>query len=524
VNGRLLVLRGALSLSLSTSVSGAEPSVSLELAKPAAGDRAFLVSGADARGAGVVRARLGADYAAAPLVVLDANQRSHEVVSHQLWLEPGVSFALAHRVLFSLDAPLVLSETGERVTVAPAGASGDTQTLAPGSAPALGDLRLGARVRLLGDADSTCKLAAGAELWFPTASEPWAGDDAFRAKPAVTASAESARLRGGLELGFLVRTSERVPSLVPLRTSSAVVFGVAGYAALDRDGELFVGPELSVALGGADGANPFDPRSTSGQALVGARYTPGLGPFVLALGLGPGLGQAPGAADFRALASVSFSPEAPPPPPDSDDDRVPDDRDACPSLKGRPSEDPLMNGCPELPTDTDGDAIADMFDACPRTPGPANANRRLHGCPPPSVTPTPPPPASVEIVENELALRQQVQFETGTAVLKSESNATLTEVVRVLAERTDIELVEVQGHTDETGTVELNRRLSDERARAVVDWLVAHGVASERLIAKGYGKDKPIADNTTEEGRARNRRVVFLILRTRAAPSPGAAP
>ena len=519
MTARALAVLGIAAASLAARAVRAEPSVSLALSKPAAGDRSLLVAGADARGAGVLRARLGVDYASAPLVVLDSNQQAYDVVSQQLWLEPGVSFALAHRFLLSLDVPLVLLETGE--------AAPETLDVPAGSAPALGDVKLGARARLLGDADSAWKLAGGAELWFPTATEPWAGDGAFRAKPAVTTSIESLRARGALELGVLVRSSERVPSLLPLRTSTALVFGLATSAALDRGGELFVGPEVSVALGVADGAKLFDPRSTAGQALLGARYTPHLGPWFVSLGAGPGFGQAPGAADFRALASFGFSPEAPPPPPDGDDDRVPDEHDACATVPGSPSEDPLMNGCPELPTDTDGDAIADFADACPKTPGPANVERRRHGCPPEkTTTPPPPPPPQVDLTEEELVLVQQVTFETGTAVLRAESSGILTEVARLLAEHTEIALVEVQGHTDETGTGDFNRRLSENRARSVVEWLVGHGVAPERLVAKGYGKDQPIADNATEAGRAKNRRVVFRILKRSdtATPAPASAP
>jgi outer membrane protein OmpA-like peptidoglycan-associated protein len=218
---------------------------------------------------------------------------------------------------------------------------------------------------------------------------------------------------------------------------------------------------------------------------------------------------------------VSFSPEAPPPPPDGDDDTVPDDRDACPSVPGSPSEDPLMNGCPELPTDSDGDAIPDMFDACPRTPGPANVERRLHGCPPPP----PKPPPKAELVAEQIVISEQVQFETGTAALKAESDAVLGQVARVLADHPELELVEVQGHTDDTGTPELNQRLSDDRARAVVTWLAGHGVAASRLVAKGYGQERPIADNATEEGRAKNRRVEFRVVRpTRDSEKPGGKP
>ncbi len=503
MNARTGAVRLALLLCLSASSAGADPSVSLALTKAPAGDRAFAVAGADARGAGVFRARLGADYASAPLVVLGADQLATSVVSHQLWLEPGVSFALAHRYLVWLDAPLVLLEAGDA-----------TESLTPGDAPALGDVRVGARARLLGEADSPLKLAAGAVLFVPTATEPWAGDGAFGAKPALTLSGETARLRGALELGFHLRASERVPSLLPLRTASALVFGVAASTALDKGAELFVGPELTVALAVADGARLFDPRSTAGQALVGARWVPTGKPFAIALGVGPGIGEAPGAADFRALFSVSYSPEAPPPPPDADDDRVSDERDACPSVPGRASEDPLMNGCPELPTDTDGDAIPDMHDACPRTPGPANVERRLHGCPPPP----PKPPPKAELVAEAIVISDQVQFETGTAALKAESDAVLGQVARVLAEHPELELVEVQGHTDDTGTRELNQRLSDERAQAVVERLSKHGVAAGRLVAKGYGQDRPIADNTTEEGRAKNRRVEFRVLRPAKTP------
>ena len=77
---------------------------------------------------------------------------------------------------------------------------------------------------------------------------------------------------------------------------------------------------------------------------------------------------------------------------------------------------------------------------------------------------------------------------------------------------------------DDTGTRELNQRLSDDRARAVVERLAAHGVAAGRLSAKGYGQDRPIADNATEDGRAKNRRVEFRILRTSTPPAQEGTP
>jgi outer membrane protein OmpA-like peptidoglycan-associated protein len=81
----------------------------------------------------------------------------------------------------------------------------------------------------------------------------------------------------------------------------------------------------------------------------------------------------------------------------------------------------------------------------------------------------------------------------------------------VLREHPEIELVEVQGHTDETGPPDLNRRLGQQRAESVVAWLAGRGIARERLSPKGYGSDRPLADNTTEEGRTKNRRVEFRV-------------
>jgi outer membrane protein OmpA-like peptidoglycan-associated protein len=83
----------------------------------------------------------------------------------------------------------------------------------------------------------------------------------------------------------------------------------------------------------------------------------------------------------------------------------------------------------------------------------------------------------------------------------------------VLSKNPNLEQVEIQGHTDNTGGRELNQRLSDSRANAVRDWLIKAGINAGRLTAKGYGQDKPLAPNVTEANRARNRRVQFIIVK-----------
>ncbi len=487
-----------------SSKAHADGMVSTEGAPPAAaGDRAFTVQGAGARGDGILRPRLLLDFGREPLVLVDAEQVAHAVVRDQLWLHAGVSLALDHRFLFGLDVPLLLYETGD-----------PDPAMREAGGSALGDPRLVARARLLGMANEL-ELGAGLVVWLPLAAEPYAGDGFARAQPFVALSASAERWHVSSNLGFLLREDETLPGLLPTRVGSALTAGAGIDFALDRYALWFAGVESTTALTVTNGAKLFDPRSSALSLLLTARHRLLGGPLELSAALGPSLGQAPGAADYRALLALTYSPEEPPPPPDGDRDQVPDDSDMCPSLPGVPSNDPLMHGCPELPTDSDGDGIPEVYDACPRRPGISTGIRETHGCPPSA-------PPKAELVEQQIVISQQVTFETGTAVLRPESEAVLEEVRRVLAAELLIELVEVAGHTDDTGTAELNQRLSDERARAVVAWLVAHGIARERLSAKGYGQTRPLTPNSDELARARNRRVEFHVLR-RANPR-GAAP
>ena len=104
-------------------------------------------------------------------------------------------------------------------------------------------------------------------------------------------------------------------------------------------------------------------------------------------------------------------------------------------------------------------------------------------------------------------------FETGHSDLKSESFVELDRVVKVLKDNPNM-TIELSGHTDNVGDAGFNKSLSQKRADACKEYLVTKGIDASRLVSKGYGKDKPVADNGTEEGRALNRRVEFTILKT----------
>jgi len=121
--------------------------------------------------------------------------------------------------------------------------------------------------------------------------------------------------------------------------------------------------------------------------------------------------------------------------------------------------------------------------------------------------------AQVKIQGNEIKLSDKILFETDSAKILGQSSALLEEIAEVMAKNPNLALVEIQGHTDNTGSRERNQRLSDERANAVRNWLVKAGVAGSRLQAKGYGQDRPVAPNVTEGNRSKNRRVQFIIVK-----------
>ena len=99
-----------------------------------------------------------------------------------------------------------------------------------------------------------------------------------------------------------------------------------------------------------------------------------------------------------------------------------------------------------------------------------------------------------------------IHFDTGKATIKPESQKIVNEIAALLKGNSGIQ-VSIEGHTDNTGTPQGNRSLSEARAKAVVEAVAGLGVEASRMSAVGWGQDKPIADNATEDGRAKNRRV-----------------
>ncbi len=177
--------------------------------------------------------------------------------------------------------------------------------------------------------------------------------------------------------------------------------------------------------------------------------------------------------------------------PDTDGDGILDKDDKCPNNPG-----PAKNqGCPYIDTDEDG--VLDKDDECVNIPGPVENK----GCP------------VIEEAEQEIinTAFDNLEFESGKAIIKESSYASLEALAELLIKKSEWKL-KIAGHTDAQGNDQTNLILSKKRAEAVRDFLVQRGVAAERLIVQYYGEEKPIDTNDTPEGRQRNRRVEMTIV------------
>ena len=189
------------------------------------------------------------------------------------------------------------------------------------------------------------------------------------------------------------------------------------------------------------------------------------------------------------------------PTPDRDNDGVVDPQDQCPDEPKGARPDPNKLGCPWVDKDRDSDKIPDSQDACPDKAGVPNVDPAKHGC-----------PSLVEFKEGKIAIVKPVFFATNKDIILQESYPVLQSVADVIKASPEIKKVSIEGHTDNRGSPEMNRDLSERRARSVKRWLIEHGVEETRLQSLGFGPWRPIATNDTPQGRERNRRVEFVII------------
>lgn len=501
------------------------------------------------------------DYQYRPLVTYNGNDDvKKSVVRNMLTLHAGGAINLFGRLRLAVSMPFVLHTDGhsDRLT-------DGTFLQSPTEAQAFGDLRFGADFRLLGEHGDAAQLVIGGQVWVPTGREAsYAGDGKWRIEPHVALAGDIAFVTYAAKVGYAYRAKHE--ELGTSNIGSQLDFSGAVGFRLTEGGRLVIGPEV---FGSTVTSDPGAKRATPLEGLIGSHY--GITKdWRIGAGVGTGLTRGYGSPEFRGLLSIDWMPAiekaaAPPPsertdrdrdgifddedacpdvygvkssdpakngcPADRDGDGVPDDQDACPDVPGIKTADPKTNGCP---SDRDKDGIVDEKDACPDEAGPASDDPAKNGCPikdtdkdgildPEDACPTEPGPKDPDpkrngcpkafVKDGQIKILDQVKFKTGKADIEPgrDSLDVLEAVQKVLADHPEIKKIRVEGHTDNTGGAALNKKLSGDRAAAVVTWLGAHGIDKSRLTSQGFGPDRPIETNTTEEGRRQNRRVEFHI-------------
>ncbi|MEO6418392.1 MAG: OmpA family protein [Polyangiaceae bacterium] len=479
-------------------------------------------------------------------------------IEHQAYFHLGGSLVLWDRLRLGANIPLAIYQTGESTTV------NGTVLNAPEKA-AIGDVRLGADVRLFGAYREAIEGAIGVQVHLPTGSQNlFTGDGQARIVPRLMFAGDIADFAYSLRAGYEFRGRS---DAFAGRQFGDEITGAFSIGVRLFEKKLLVGPEF---YGSTLASDAFQDKNTPSEVLFGAHYT--YNDFKFGAGLGSGLTRAFGSPQVRAILGFEWTPAideakpdrdgdgildkddvcpdtpgvvsherngcppiVPPPvvvvkPSDRDNDGIADTEDACPDVAGVKTDDPKTNGCP---SDKDKDGIADSEDACIDVAGIRTDDPKTNGCPPNldrdkdgiandvDACPDEPGPKSddpktngcprVFIKNSQIQILEQPKFDFGKAAIKKESDSLLTEVAKVMADHPEIKLVKIEGHTDNVGNAAVNKKLSEQRAQSVANWLIAHGSAKDRFAAVGIGKDRPLVSNATDAGRAQNRRVEFHI-------------
>jgi outer membrane protein OmpA-like peptidoglycan-associated protein len=541
------------------------PPLQLQRFRPAAGPTDYI----GVYGTGVPRhltvdASFYLDFADAPLEIPFGTQYQ-EVVDGQNTLYATVNIGLFDRFEVSAVVPVTLLQSSEDLSPIT-----DPNPIQPRlKRPALNDQRINAKWQILDPLLDPLGVAMVSSLYIPLSTR-----DALTSDEGVgfdvRAVAESWIVRGirvALNVGYRFRSSRR--------QIAAAVIGDEILWGMGANFPLFIGDldallEVDGAVGIAKkrpGLRGVRPEEVPTELRVAARYALS-DDWTITAGLGFGLTDGFGAPDVRGFVGIGgywvsggkwgfdydadgifgYHDECPDasedydghedldgcPDPDNDGDGVPDERDRCDNTPEgfEIGED----GCPD--DDLDGDGIPNKFDECPEDAEDLDGFEDADGCPdidndadgiPDSADECPgekenfndfqdedgcpdDPNQRVVVGEDNIIIMDQVNFATNQAKILSDSYPTLDEVARVLKENPQLERVRIEGHTDDRGSADYNQKLSQRRANSVRKYLIERGINPDRLEAVGYGESQPIADNDTEEGRAKNRRSEFVIL------------
>ncbi len=190
------------------------------------------------------------------------------------------------------------------------------------------------------------------------------------------------------------------------------------------------------------------------------------------------------------------------PDPDNDKDGILDKADKCPDEPEDKDGFEDEDGCPD--PDNDKDGIPDVTDLCPNEPETKNGYADEDGCP---------DEEQVRVVGDKIVLDDKIHFGTNSAIIRPVSYPLLDHLVKLIKDHPEYIHIDVQGHTDERGPAWFNQKLSEDRARSVMEYMSSHGVDPKRLSSQGFGSTKPLVDQSSEHAWFLNRRVEFKVTR-----------
>lgn len=336
---------------------------------------------------GKIRPAVGlvADYSYRSLLIFeDDGDVRGSIVRNQVMLHPSASLVLFDRLRLAVNVPIQAAVDGNSAGVRREALDGPgviaTRFAAPQNAGAIGDVRVGADVRLLGKYGEAFTLAGGVQLWIPTGStSQYVSDGYARIKPRMMVAGDIGMFTYAGSVGVNIRTrgTERLgPAGIGQELNLTAALGAK---VLDK--ALTVGPEMWMS-------SVF-----TGDHFLQKKYTPlevGVGAHYLIanqIRVGGAVMSGPVRAwsnpVYRFIAMAEWAPGIDE---DRDGDGIPDSQDACPDQKGPRSAEPSRNGCPEVappptaPADRDNDGIVDTQDACPDVPGTRTSDPSTNGC------------------------------------------------------------------------------------------------------------------------------------------------
>ena len=481
----------------------------------------LVVGGADLLQARDYRFSASFGYQNAPLQYFENGVRKATLIDHRLTAWFSGAYAITPWLEVGANLPVVVFQSGESARTR----LGETIIAGVPASAAMGTPWLQARAAVMQERNgSPFDLGFTVMAGLPIGSvESLTKDPTVSGQLLVGAGRTFGPVRVALEAGAHLR---QAASLVSSNPEDAIGSRVLmGGAVSSVRGPLRA--ELSVR-----GFAPLTNQPFSAEVLAGGRYA--IRDWEVFAVAGPGFGNAPGTPAFRALVGVSFGGlssakcggrshvAAECPDLDWDGDGVPNDVDWCPELAVKGSSDgcpipqvvtlpaPVAPVAPAGPPDADGDGVSDEDDACPDAAGEdANGCALVRPVETPVVEPA---PTNAALKDGRIELKGTVYFETSRAELQPRSFPLLDEVASVMKAHPEVKVVRIEGHTDDRGGAAFNQPLSAARARAVKTYLEKAGIEPARLEAQGFGFSKPIAPNTTADGREQNRRVEFIVI------------